>query len=225
MRWYNTLIVSIVSAIFSLQSYAANPTASVLAVEYPPFTTNSEINEGIAFAVLRDRTRQSSINWVAEFVPPARAHKRIQQGDWCASFYPAFGDNKYTSLALTSDPIKIGLIRKTQRIPFSWADLEAFSGNSIALLRSGQDSVFVKQFEDAGMQVIFVENIDAAAKMVLLDRADFAMMDNVTYANLDKDIATQLQFSKNILISTPITLFVHVSCYRVLKQAFPQLGR
>jgi len=202
-------------------AYANN--ISVLAVEYPPFTTANEESGGAAFVLLRQRTAHTNINWLPEIVPPARAYQRIAQSEWCASFYPAFGEDNYTRLALSTEPIDIGLVREASEDPFSWPSLDELQGKSIALLRTGSESEFVQQFTEAGMELIFVENIDAATKMVLLGRSDFAMMDSVTFANLDEQSAKQLQMSSKFLLSTPITLFVHSSCYRVLKQAFPKL--
>jgi len=48
--------------------------------------------------------------------------------------------------------------------------------------------------------------------MVLRQRVDIAMLDNVSYSNLKSTDKKQLQFSKSALHETKISIFINSSC-------------
>lgn len=77
------------------------------------------------------------------------------------------------------------------------------------MLRTRENSVFVSQFIDAGLDVIFVENIETGIKMVKKSRVDFSLSDNLSFAQKNDQA---LQFSRNTLLVTPITLFINPNC-------------
>lgn len=190
----------------------ANTSYPVIAVEYPPFTSHSPTNPGIAFDLLTHLTASQNITWLPEILPPARAYKRVSEQDWCASFYPIFGENEYSEIQLTKNPIHIGLVRKRIPQPFTWQSLTELSGKTVAVLRAGDKSDFVKRLTDANLQPVFTENIQQAYQLVLKDRVDLAMIDNVTFSNLDAPLNNTLQMSQSFLLSTPVTLFVNHKC-------------
>lgn len=198
----------------TLPAYSANQTTTidVVAVEYPPFTTLLDRNGGIAFQLLHEHAISDHIKWRPYFLPPARAAATIETKDWCASFFPPVERSTSSAVVLSESEVHIGLIRKKQQQPFSWESLDDLAGKTVALLRNNQGSNFYNQFVQAGLTIIHVENIEAGMQMVLRGRAEMAMSDNITFNSLEKYNRSQVQFSKNYLVSTPITLYINNNC-------------
>lgn len=191
----------------------------VLAVEYPPFTTITHPQGGLAFELLEPTIPQ--LQWKPLFVPPKRAYASIDSGHWCASFYPAHKPSDYFTVVLSHQPIKIRLVRRLQTSSFGWTQLSELAGKSVALLRTGESSAFVQQFDDAEIRIAYVESVQAGLQMVLLNRVDMAMLDDISFAGLEHDNKSKLQMSENTLLETPITLFVNKACLDV----FPGVDR
>ncbi len=181
----------------------------VLAVEYPPFTTSQVASNGIAFELLEKAALSDSVEWRAVYAPPGRAAEMIKAGEWCASFYPVEEDIESRSITLSQSEVSIGLVRQTQSTPFKWNDLSELKNKSVALLRTREGSTFAQQFSDAGLDVVFIENIETGLKLVKRSRVDFTLSDNIFYVQQnDRD----LQFSKTTILTTPITLFINPEC-------------
>lgn len=185
---------------------------NVIAIEYPPFTTSSHPKGGIAFELLNDLTSNKKIKWKPLFLPPNRAYKILESGDWCASFYPISGQNKFTKYKLGKASIKLGLVRLSKPTPFIWSSLDELKGNVVVLLRTDSKSKFSIKFKNSGMNIVYVETIQAAIKMVLAQRVDIAMIDNISYSNLKSTDKKQLQLSKSFLHETKISIFINDSC-------------
>lgn len=185
---------------------------NVIAVEYPPFTTSNHPEGGMAFELLNDLTSNEKITWKPFFLPPKRAYKTIETGDWCASFYPVFGQNEFTKYELGKESIKIGLVRLSKSSPFIWSSLDELKGNIVFLLRTGSNSKFAMKFKNSGMNIVYVENIQAAVDMVILKRGDIAMIDNISYAKLNSTQKEQLQLSDNLLFETKISIYINNNC-------------
>ena len=150
----------------------------VIAVEYPPFTSSKQPDGGLAFALLNDLTVNNKIEWKPLFLPPKRAYKTVESGDWCASFYPIFGENTFTKYKLGTD----------------------------------SESDFSTKFKRSGMNIANVETIESAINMVLLERVDIAMTDNISYSNLSFKDKEQLQFSESYLYETVVSIFINNRC-------------
>ncbi|MBT1064588.1 transporter substrate-binding domain-containing protein [Bowmanella sp. Y26] len=194
----------------SWQLRAQYQSIEVLAVEYPPFTTITHPQGGLAFELLESAIPQRQ--WKPLFVPPKRAYASIDSGHWCASFYPANKTSDYFTVELSQQPIKIRLVRLSQTSSFGWTQLSELAGKSLALLRTGESSEFVQQFEDAEIPIVYVESVQAGLQMVLLNRVYMAMLDDISFAGLERDNKAKLQMSENTLLETPITLFVNKAC-------------
>ncbi len=198
--------------IFSCGAFDDVKTVDVIAIEYPPFTTINQSNGGIAFELLNKVKLTGNLKWKPIFLPPKRAFKKIESGDWCASFYPAFGNNEFTQYQLSDEVIKIGLLRRSQAKPFAWSSLDELSGMSVVLLRTGTNSYFENRFIRAGLEIVYVETINAAVQMVLLQRVDTAIIDNVSYNNLEAKNREQIQISQSFLIETKINISINTNC-------------
>ena len=187
----------------------------VLAVEYPPFTTINKNNYGLSFELLAEAFPEQK--FTPEFLPPKRALKRISNGDWCLSFYPATHISTFEIIQLSVNKVKIGLIKKRDIGDFTWESLEEMSGASVALLRSSSISVFVEQFTNANLKIIYVESIKQGMELVKKQRVKFSIFDNYNYESLSKSDKEHLQFSDTYLIEIPIVLFVNPDCDIQLK--------
>lgn len=188
----------------------------VLAVEYPPFTTSQVAGNGIAMSAFYQRFNEPQIKWRPQFVPPARAYYLIEKGDWCVSFYPIPDNILSTKITLSEQVIRIGLIRlkseKQKSSVFEWQTLTELSPASVAILRTGVNSVFIQRFQQANLKPVFVENVTSARYMLQYGRVDYAMLDNVSFENLPELEQQNIEFSLSSLIETPITVFVNPKC-------------
>jgi polar amino acid transport system substrate-binding protein len=187
----------------------AAKTIDVLAVDYPPFTSPESKGNGIAFELLENALGQKGITWKATYAPPARAASIIRKGEWCASFYPVVDEFDSVRVVLSKGKVTIGLVRKKEDSVFKWIALRSLTGNSVAILRTRKNSPFVQQFIDAGLEVLFVENTEIGIKFVEEELVDYALSDNLSFAQLNKK---DLEFSQTSILTTPITLYVNPTC-------------
>lgn len=200
---------TIIVALLLLPITSRAKTIDVLAIEYPPFTTSEESNNGIAFELLRKAALSDDITWRPVYAPPGRAAAIIRSGDWCASFYPADKSIKSQSIVLSKSEVSVGLVRLAKENTFIWQSLDELTGKSVALLRTKEDSAFSQQFTDVGLRVVFVEDIDTGMRLVKSGRVDYALSDNLSFAQQNDDA---LQFSKSALVVTPVTLYLNPAC-------------
>lgn len=201
------------------KAHGAN-TIEVIAVEYYPFTTKAIPSGGIAFELLNELSANERYRWKPKLLPPKRAYYEVESGDWCASFYPPHGGENHTIHSLGDDVVHIGLIRLTKTSPFSWSSLTEFSGKSLAMLRTGPESDYLNRFQNAGVEIVFVETVQQAAMMVFLNRVDLAMIDNISYSYLSLEQKQKLQFSNTYLNSMKLRLFVNNKCKLSLATLF-----
>ena len=190
----------------------AQPAIDVIAVDYPPFTSPSVQENGIAFQLLQSQFPDARFKPL--FVPPKRAYSMVAHEPWCASFYPVRTANAKT-VVLSTHEIEIGLIRLHEETEFYWQNLTSFAGQRVALLRTSDTSSFAHQFTDAGIQIQFVETIEQGLQMVLHRRVHFALYDNYSFAQLEDATKHRLQFSSSSLFKTPITLYLNRDCEQV----------
>lgn len=200
--------VGMIYCLFTLPALA-QPAIDVIAVDYPPFTSPSQQDSGIAFQLLRLQFPNAKFKPL--FVPPKRAYTIVTNDPWCASFYPVRTPNAKT-VVLSKHEIEIGLIRLHEETEFQWQNLNSFAGQRVALLRTSDTSPFAHQFTNAGIQIQYVETIEQGMKLVLLRRVHFALYDNYSFAQLEDATKHRLQFSSSSLIKTPIILYLNRDC-------------
>lgn len=209
MRSYRFIFYNCCAVLTLLCARCEARVVNVLAIEYPPFTTSQEPSNGIAFELLEKVTLNDSVKWRAIYAPPGRAAAIISSGEWCASFYPVNNTIESHSVVLSKSNVRIGLVRLAKEDTFSWQSLDELSDKSVALLRAKEDSLFAQQFVNAGMHIIFVEDIHTGLRLVKRNRVDFALSDNLSFSRQNDGT---LQFSNSFLVVTPITLYVNPAC-------------
>lgn len=196
----------------SFLSFSQEKTIEVIAVEYPPFTTLDRDDDGLAFKLLRKKIIEKGFTWQPLFLPPGRAIRVINSDQWCASFYPPTSTLDYSTYILDENSIQIGLVRKKQVAEFSWESFDDIKRFKVGLLRSDKHSVFIKSFTDAGIHVFFLESVDTGVKMVLADRLDYAILDNITFDALSSELKNKLQLSTTHLLETQISIHINNKC-------------
>jgi polar amino acid transport system substrate-binding protein len=208
-------IYLLLTLLFCASSFSQETTIEVISIEYPPFTTVERDDDGLAFTLLRNSKIGSSLTWIPVFLPPGRANRVINADQWCASFYPPSSTLNFSSYVLDENLISISLIRKREPTEFTWTMLEELKPYLIGLLRTNHNSQFVKSFTDAGIKIFYMESVETGIKMVLSDRVDYAMIDNITFDSLDSETKRQLQFSNTHLLETQITLYINNKCAEI----------
>ncbi|ABM00600.1 hypothetical protein SHAM105786_13570 [Shewanella amazonensis] len=193
-------------------------TLAVIALEYPPFTTETQADKGSSFRMLQKYLLSNQLEFELQplFLPSARAQSEIIAGNWCASFYPPPDIVKEQSrfLLLSDEIVSIGIYRRRQPEPFVWTDLSELGGGKIALLRSRVDGGFLQQFTDAGLTIEFVSDVATGLRMLNKGRVDYAFGDSdaISVLTLPKAMRENLQFSSTHLMEVPVGVFVNPMC-------------
>lgn len=193
-------------------SSAAQPRYDILAVEYPPFSSEIMPSGGLVFQLLSARLG-NSVRFKPVFVPPARAAQMIKADNWCATFYPPSDDVVSEKWPLTEHTVKIGLYRLKQESPFSWQNLSELTG-VVALLRTREHSPFSQQFIDAGFDIVWIEEPSQGIELLLKGRVDYSIGDDML-GNRGRTYNTfwsGVQFSDTVLFETPVMLYTNPSC-------------
>ncbi len=197
----------------------ASEAIEVIAVEYPPFTSQ-EINDfGISFVYLEKYAKKNFKVAISPlFVPPARAQKIVGSQKWCLSFYPPKPGYKNAKFEpLSKDIVSFGLYRlkpSKPSEPFKWQNLSELKGKYLAILRSNKNSAFYHQFSDAGLKLIFVETTEKGLSLLLHKRVDLAFGDSqmLEQNQLGKLNEGKLQLSENVIHQAQIGFFYHIDC-------------
>lgn len=148
----------------------------VVAIEYPPFVSQELPGSGVSFVLLNRLLAPHG--WYAEgdFLPPARAAQRVQEADsWVLSFFPAPSRPDVTVVKLGEADIRYSLFRRREKAPFRWQSLNELQGRSVVMHRQSADSADAHAFREAGMEVVFVNELEQAVQMVLSGRADYLL--------------------------------------------------
>lgn len=193
-------------------SHATERRYDILAVEYPPFSSETMLSGGLVFQLLNVKLG-NSVKLKAIFVPPARAAAMIKEDNWCASFYPPTDEIVSEKWPLTEHTVKIGLYRLKQATPFSWQHLSELTG-TVALLRTREHSPFSQQFIDAGLNVVWIEEPSQGVELLLKGRVDYSLGDDML-SNRGRTYNASwsgLQFSDTILLETPVMLYTNPKC-------------
>ena len=190
----------------------------VLAVEYPPFTSESDPTKGIAFLYLSEFAANELLSSVFEpvFVPPARAESLLSLSKYCMAFYPPrTNQDLFAFQPLSEQRVALGLIRKRKEGDFVWNSLSELSGRSVAILRSNIKSPLLIELESNGMELVYVESISQGLRMLEMGRVDYAFGDKLSLAHHGKVSginAAALQLSSTFLLEAQIGFHYKKDC-------------
>ncbi|WP_088329914.1 hypothetical protein [Lacimicrobium sp. SS2-24] len=198
-----------------------NNSVDILAVEYPPFTSNEMPTNGIGFELLRQRLANTSIDWSPFIVPPARAQGMIASGNWCVSFYPpkqgVMGNDYYP----LGDNVDIALIRVQQDDPFR-LNRETLTGKTVAVLRPSKEGQIHERLSDYDLQLIFVETVEQGFRMMIRERVDFVLADTTSAGLFEASHdSIQLQPADTPLMTMQVGVYLNHQCgaYALLDKA------
>lgn len=220
------LLTLITTHTLSLNAEPSKPSNSkiltVIALEYPPFTTESQADRGSSFRALQGYILKNDLDLQVEplFLPPARAQSKIISGNWCASFYPPpdIVSDRGTFVQLSDTIVSLGLYRRRKPEPFVWNDLSELGGGKVALLRSKVEGSFLQQFLNAGLIVEFVGDVSIGLKMLSKGRVDYAFGDSdaLNVISLPKEMRDGLQFSSSHIIDVQVGIFLNPICIEAI---------
>lgn len=209
---YILVVLSLLMSSF----YVASQNVDVIAIEYPPYTSQTEPHYGLSFYALTQHFKQQKITFTPLFLPPARAAYHLKSTKWCLSFYPPLEQNTYPEIVLNEHVVKLGLYRKAKATPFTWESLNELSGKKIAMLRSNNRlSELMNQFINANIEQIFVESVAQGLMLLDKDRVDYAFSDlaggnyNIKQLGLNHN---DFQFSSSYLLETKIKVWRNPNC-------------
>lgn len=191
--------------------YSNAKAIDVIAIEYPPFSTLGLESGGLSFELL-NRNSSENYQWQPYFLPPKRAFANIKSGNWCASLYPTPMAKSFVQYQLSEQTVNIGLVRLKKETSFQWQNLDELSGQSVAILSTEASSPFSLQFAKSGLTKAQVQTVKAGVQMVLLGRVDYAMLDDVSFNQLESNNKSRLEFSKTNLLSTKLSVYINPEC-------------
>ncbi|GGA94547.1 transporter substrate-binding domain-containing protein [Agarivorans gilvus] len=153
----------------------------VLAIEYPPFTTEEHPDGGLLMAELTAKTAPYALLPKPIFMPLVRVQRTLQEGDWCASFAPPLGFENYPSVATSLERLTFHLYRVKQKAPFQWQTFSELKGREVALIRSMEGTIVTQELLQSGIRPIYVNSLAQALKMAAKMRVDYALADEYSY--------------------------------------------
>lgn len=191
----------------------------ILAVEYPPYTTQNEDDLGISFRILDEYLHgRAEIQINPLFLPPARLQTLIARGQWCASFYPAPVENEnVVFLALKPEPLKIGLYHRFNDPLINWTSLEQLKGYKVALLRSDTNTKFIQKIVQNGVKPVFVDTVEQGIRMLESERVDAAIGDELLKNHMETlfNRSLDIKLSKTEIVTAKIGIFLNTECQNV----------
>ena len=162
---------------FACNAVTEKPSLSVLAVEYPPFTTSNVTDRGINFRLFSKAVgHRFTIKPV--FVPPARAEQVLRSSPWCVSFYPPKGmDDSVTFIPLSEQRVELAFYRaasSSERV----SSLHQLANERIAVLRVKELGPFHQPLLDVGAELLMVESIAQGLELLTFGRVDSILADD-----------------------------------------------
>ena len=187
----------------------------VIAVEFPPFTSINEPDNGLSFRQLNHYLKKHyQLSSTANFLPPARAQKVVNEGDWCLSFYPPKDKSLYQFIKLSDHKVKIGFYRRTESTPFVWTELTELAGKTVALLHYRSQGELQHTLVNAGLTLVSVESITQGLKMLEYGRVDlvFSTEESPYLDSLTAEKRANYQFSDNVLFEVEMGVYKNPKC-------------
>ena len=189
----------------------------IIAIEYPPFMQSTKDGyEGLFFSMLDEALAGNAIKLEVSFYSTARAHKLIQNEQWCASFYPPGKVGKDVIVVpLSNEPIRIGLYRKKEASLFKWDELSELKGAEVAFIRTLDRDGIGLEMLNAGLKLFDVNDVKQGIKLLIKGRVDYAFADQVSgeyiFQSLGEDMS-KYQFSLSFIKAFPAGIWLNLSC-------------
>ena len=206
-------ILIVICCALSFKSFASTHKVDVIAIDYPPFITQSEQSYGITYELLeRKLANLKLIKLRPRFLPPARAQTQLTKSDWCLSFYPPAPSEFIERIPLSEDKVLLGFISKQQQV--AWQDFKYFNHKRLAMLRTTITEGIQGQLKQAGGVIVPVETVEQGINLLLKGRVDFAFTDNMSFLEKQKTNKeyAQLVFAKTALLEVQLGVYFNTQC-------------
>ncbi|TLX48799.1 hypothetical protein C1E24_01455 [Pseudoalteromonas phenolica] len=206
-------ILIVISCILTVKSFASVHKVDVIAIDYPPFISQSEPSHGITYELLeRKLANLKLIKLRPRFLPPARAQTELTKSGWCLSFYPPAPSEFIERIPLSEDKVLLGFISKQQQV--TWQNFKYFKQKRLAMLRATITEGMQGQLKQAGAVIVSVETVDQGINLLLKGRVDFAFTDNLSFLEKQKTNKeyAQLAFAKTPLIEVQVGVYFNTQC-------------
>jgi len=191
----------------------------VIAMDYAPFTSEASDDNGLAFKLLTDAL-SGSVRVQPQFLSAARAHRMVQEGEWCASFYPPQKlADKHILIKLADEPVKLGLYRLRENTPFFWTNLNELAGRRVAYFRALERDGIGLEMTQAGMDIFSVETTRQGVQLLAKGRVDYAFGDQTSGPALMKQLGLDpgdFQFSETVFRDLPVAIWLNLTCPQAL---------
>jgi len=191
----------------------------VIAMDYAPFTSETSDDNGLAFKLLTDAL-DGTVQVQPQFLSAARAHRMVQEGEWCASFYPPQKlIDKHILVKLADEPVKLGLYRLRENTPFFWNNLNELAGRRVAYFRALERDGIGLEMVQAGIEIFSVETTRQGVQLLAKGRVDYAFGDQVSGPALMKQLGLNpddYQFSETVFRDFPVGIWLNLSCPQAL---------
>ncbi len=168
-------------ALISKTTTADSAYFPVLAIEYPPFTTEDHPEGGMLIAELATKTASFNLLPKPVFMPLVRVQRTLQEGNWCTSLAPPLDPQHYPSVFTGLEHLAFHLYRIKQQTRFHWQDSRELQGREVALLRSMEGTIVTQRLLQSGINPVYVNSLAQALKMVAKKRIDYALADEHSY--------------------------------------------
>ncbi|WP_430461432.1 hypothetical protein ACQUQU_01260 [Thalassolituus sp. LLYu03] len=198
------------------ENVTARYLAPVIAIEYPPFTTQDLEGDGVSLDVLRGLLADKGWAFEVDFLPPVRAALDVAApGNWLLSFFPPREGYPHIQKVILKDAdILFGIFRHRKPEPFSWQSLDELRGHTLVTTRTLSNSPVLQPFVNAGLKLVLVNTLDQGVQMMVADRADYVLTTRETgyyYAHKLGVEESELQFGETIIEHFPHVVYVNVT--------------
>ena len=206
----------LLALLFSFSVVANDVPASalqVMAMEYPPYTSAELPGNGHSFQALNKALTGSQ--WAIEplFYPPARAATWLANHDnWLLSIFPPASMDGVELIALPGERFPFSFFRLKQPGEFKWNNLSELAGRSVIMTRTPGSAKNLDGYRNAGLELIFVNNIEQGMKMLSNKLADYLLTTLATgqYYAHQLDIPLQdIEFAETIIRWFPYTIYLN----------------
>jgi len=206
-------IIIVISCILSFKSFASVHKVDVIAIDYPPFITQSGPSLGITFELLEGRLSELKLLELRpNILPPARAQTELTKPDWCLSFYPPASSEFIERIPLSENKVLLGFVSKQKQV--SWPDFKYFNHKRLAMLRATITEGMQGQLKQAGAIIVPVETVEQGINLLLKGRVDFAFTDNMSFLEKQKTNKeyAQLAFANTSLLEVQLGVYFNTQC-------------
>ncbi|MCJ8169566.1 transporter substrate-binding domain-containing protein [Atopomonas sediminilitoris] len=213
----------------------------LLMIEYPPYTSTTLADGGFTVALLQKTLHGSPFTVQLRSLPPARVqHTMSRTSGWDASLMPPAAEvsrQHLSNIALDNQGIRISLFRRqptgdTQA--FTWQTFADLAPGSVAMTRSYTASPRVHALQEAGLEIMPIDELSQAFAMLRRKRVDYVMAAEASgwyVLNQQGAQAADYQFAEQDLLRVPNNLWINLASpngqalrhYLVEQLSLPQL--